>query len=232
MEKKENIFNRLQKIPIKEHLLQLKAGNKNFDYLNWAKAWELACSQFEDHEISYNILTNNEGIPIFGNGMIGYFARTTVTIKGITREMHLPVLDGANKSIKDEEYTYSTKFEQKTVDTTINSQDINTTIMRCLVKNLAMFGLGIDVYAKNEIFSAEDMDRMKQSEKDKQPATFEEKKDIAELFAQVFDNLKAAHTEAEFNAQVKYLQDFQTVGTHKTYNIIKNSLNKYLIKDN
>jgi NH3-dependent NAD+ synthetase len=75
---------------------------------------------------------------------------TTVTIEGETLEMWLPVMDGANKSMKKQSYTYSTKYGDKTVDAA-TTFDINKTIMRCLVKNLAMFGLGIYIYAGEDL---------------------------------------------------------------------------------
>jgi len=60
--------------------------------------------------------------------------------------MNLPVLDGANKAQKNVDYTYKTKFSEKIVNAA-TMFDINTAIMRCLTKNLAMFGLGHYIYA-------------------------------------------------------------------------------------
>jgi hypothetical protein len=91
---------------------------------------------------------------------------TEVTIDGLTREMWLPVMDGANKAMKDQEYTYKVKkyafnqvtrkkewtgeYEDKVVEQA-TMFDINKTIMRCLTKNLAMFGLGIYIYAGEDL---------------------------------------------------------------------------------
>jgi hypothetical protein len=75
---------------------------------------------------------------------------TTVTIEDETLEMWLPVMDGANKSMKKTAYTYSTRYGDKTVEAA-TTFDINKTIMRCLVKNLAMFGLGIYIYAGEDL---------------------------------------------------------------------------------
>jgi NH3-dependent NAD+ synthetase len=75
---------------------------------------------------------------------------TTVTIEGETLEMWLPVMDGANKSMKNVSYTYSTKFGDKTVEAA-TTFDINKTMMRCLVKNLAMFGLGLYIFAGEDL---------------------------------------------------------------------------------
>ena len=55
--------------------------------------------------------------------------------------MWLPVMDGANKAMKANPYTYDTKKAKGLKVDAATMFDINKTIMRCLVKNLAMFGL-------------------------------------------------------------------------------------------
>ena len=75
---------------------------------------------------------------------------TKVTIEGITHEMWLPVMDEKNKAMKDKSYTYKTKYGEKEV-APATMFDINKTIMRCLTKNLAMFGLGIYIYAGEDL---------------------------------------------------------------------------------
>jgi len=60
---------------------------------------------------------------------------TKVITKDETLEMWLPVMDFRNKAMIDN----ATMF------------DINKTIMRCLTKNLAMFGLGLYIYAGEDL---------------------------------------------------------------------------------
>ena len=81
---------------------------------------------------------------------MGYMCSTEVTIKGETLEMWLPVMDGANKAMKLEAYEYTTRYGKKSVKGA-TMFDINKTIMRCLVKNLAMFGLGHYIYAGEDL---------------------------------------------------------------------------------
>jgi len=64
--------------------------------------------------------------------------------------MWLPVMDGANKAMKATAYTYTTKYGEKNVEAA-TMFDINKTIMRCLTKNLAMFGLGLYIYAGEDL---------------------------------------------------------------------------------
>jgi hypothetical protein len=104
----------------------------NMDYLSWANAWREIIKLFPG--ATYTIIKNDNGLPIFGNSEIGYMCYTTVTIKEITHEMWLPVMDFKNKAMLK-----PTMFE------------INKTVMRCLTKNLAMFGLGLDLYAGEDL---------------------------------------------------------------------------------
>ena len=68
--------------------------------------------------------------------------------------MWLPVMDGANKSMLAQSYAYQTRYGEKTVDAA-TMFDINKTLMRCLTKNLAMFGLGHYIFAGEDIPESE-----------------------------------------------------------------------------
>src|SRR5699024_12718214 len=68
----------------------------------------------------------------------------------LTHEMWLTVMDYNNKPMKDKDYTM-TKFKKEVSVQQANMFDINTTIMRCLTKNLAMHGLGLYIYAGEDI---------------------------------------------------------------------------------
>ena len=58
--------------------------------------------------------------------------------------MQLPVLNGANKAMKKEPYTYTVTYKDKEENCSGATMfDINTAIMRCLVKNCAVHGIGI-----------------------------------------------------------------------------------------
>jgi hypothetical protein len=100
------------------------------------------------------------GKPYLYEKNLGYMICTTIDIEGITHSMHLPVMDGANKAQKDEIYTYEVaewvnrqktgKYIQKSVEAA-TMFDINTAIMRCLVKNIALFGLGLNLYNGDDL---------------------------------------------------------------------------------
>lgn len=120
---------------------------KDLTYLSWTYAWSEVQKHYPD--ASYEVMFF-DGFPYIYDPSTGYMVFTKVTIEGQTRMMWLPVMDGANKAMKVSEYTYPTRYGDKTVEAA-SMFDINKTIMRCLVKNLAMFGLGIYIFAGEDL---------------------------------------------------------------------------------
>lgn len=111
-------------------------------YLSWAFAWSETKKNCSDATYTIGETDYDEAT--------GFMCHTSVTIEGETLEMWLPVMDGKNKSMKKHRYTYPTRYGDKEVEAA-TTFDINKTIMRCLVKNLAMFGLGIYIYAGEDL---------------------------------------------------------------------------------
>ena len=136
------VFEKLSKINVNDYV-EKKDG---LTYLSWAWAWSVTKKECPD--ASYTIM------PTDYDEDLGFMCHTSVTIEGQTLEMWLPVMDGKNKSMKKKPYTYSTKYGDKQVEAA-TTFDINKTIMRCLVKNLAMFGLGIYIYAGEDLPDSE-----------------------------------------------------------------------------
>ena len=126
-------------------------------YLSWAWAWGIVKTNFPD--ANYRV-RQYDGKPYLFDENLGYLVTTEVTINGETIEMSLPVMDGANKAQKHIAYLYAVKeykggkwtgnFTDKNVEPA-TMFDINTAIMRCLTKNLAMFGLGHYIYAGEDL---------------------------------------------------------------------------------
>ena len=79
---------------------------------------------------------------------------TAVTSEGETLEMWLTVMDGKNQAMKKQPYYDQTIYGEKQV-AQATMFDINKTIMRCLVKNLAMFGMGIYIYSGDDLPEAD-----------------------------------------------------------------------------
>lgn len=150
------VFERLSRINVNEHVEK----KDNLTYLSWAWAWSVTKKECPD--ASYTIL------PTDYDDDLGFMCHTSVTIEGQTLEMWLPVMDGKNKSMKKKPYTYATKYGDKQVDAA-TTFDINKTLMRCLVKNLAMFGLGIYIYAGEDLPDSDSKETVKSSEPVKAP---------------------------------------------------------------
>ena len=123
-------------------------------YLSWANAWSEFKSAYPS--ATYRILKNEDGLPYFSDPNLGIMVFTEVTVDDVTHQMWLPVMDSKNKAMKLEPYTYSVwnnfkkAFEEKTVQGA-SMFDINKTLMRCLVKNLAMFGLGLYIFQGDDL---------------------------------------------------------------------------------
>ena len=124
---------------------------ENLTYLSWSNAW----SEFKYAypSATYRIVKNpNTGLPYFTDPNVGIIVFTEVTVDDVTHEMFLPVMNQANRAMKLEPYTYQVydNYRKQYVEKTVNAAtmfDVNKTIMRCLVKNLAMFGLGLYIGA-------------------------------------------------------------------------------------
>jgi hypothetical protein len=137
-------FLELRKLDVGTHI-EKKNG---LSYLSWAWAWDIF--KQNNPTATYEIIKNpSTGLPYF-ESKAGAMVYTKVTVDDITHEMWLHVMDGANKAMKDEPYTYKTKSGDKICDA-YSMADINKTLMRCLVKNLAMFGLGIYIYSGEDL---------------------------------------------------------------------------------
>lgn len=110
-----------------------KTEKKNgLTYLSWAWAWAEFKKIYPTAKYTIKRFENN--LPYVYDEKTGYMVFTEVTVDDLTHEMWLPVMDNKNKTLIDAKMT-----------------DINKTIMRCLTKNLAMFGLGLYIYAGEDL---------------------------------------------------------------------------------
>lgn len=161
MTEKSTVFENLFHKDVNGKVEKKKSGKSTLSYLSWAWAWAEVKKEYPD--ATYEILKfqseNGSLLPYLYDEKTGYMVFTTVTIDGLTHEMWLPVMDGANKAMKSESYEYQVinwnngkrdGFTSKNVEQA-SMFDVNKTIMRCLVKNLAMFGLGLYIYSGEDL---------------------------------------------------------------------------------
>ena len=149
-ERRAIMFNALSNLDLSDKCEK----RESLTYLSWANAWSEFKSAYPS--ATYRILKNENGLPYFSDPNLGIMVFTEVTVDDVTHQMWLPVMDSKNKAMKLEPYTYSVwnnfkkAFEEKTVQGA-SMFDINKTLMRCLVKNLAMFGLGLYIFQGDDL---------------------------------------------------------------------------------
>lgn len=143
-----SIFDKLNSINVNDKTETKDNGFTKLTYLSWAWAWAEVKKHYPDAQ--YEIKRYDNNLPYVYDEKTGYMVFTTVTIEGITHEMWLPVMDGNNKAMKSEAYEYETKKGIKRVEPA-TMFDVNKAIMRCLTKNLGMFGLGLYIYAGEDL---------------------------------------------------------------------------------
>ena len=119
-------FNELRKINVNEHI-EKKGG---LSYLSWA--WAV------------DTLLQNDPTAYWEFAEPKYFGETmmvfcTVHAMGKSMTMHLPVMDNRNASVKNPD-----------------SRKVSDAMMRCLAKCIACFGIGLYIYAGEDVPSVED----------------------------------------------------------------------------
>jgi len=116
------VWNRLSKLNVNDD----KEKKGKFDYLSWADAWKSV--QNNSDSASY---TMDEDI-VYPDTTRE--VRSTVTIDGVSHMMWLAVMDHNNRAIKNPD-----------------AAAINKSRMRCLVKTIAMHGIGLYIYAGEDL---------------------------------------------------------------------------------
>lgn len=121
MTNKKSVWATLSAIDCSAHIE--KKGQ--LSYLSWAWAWQTLMEHYPDSTYEYaKPLCFNDTVEV----------NVSVTVEGVNHKMWLPVMDNRNKSIVNP-----------------TTRDISDARMRCLVKCIAMFGLGIYIYAGEDL---------------------------------------------------------------------------------
>ena len=158
----KDLFRELVQVNVNDYVEQKNGLN----YLSWANAIQEICKRHNE-QFEYEIEKFGENkLPYVYDDGVGFMVFTNITMFGQKREMWLPVMDNNNNAMLKEPYSYQVKkyeynpatgkkefmgnYDEKLVEKA-TMFDINKTIMRCLVKNLAMFGLGLYIYAGEDL---------------------------------------------------------------------------------
>ena len=125
-----NYFARLNQINVSDHIER----KGDFAYLSWPFA--VAQLRLSDPQAFWEV-RRFDGLPYLRTE-IGFFVEVAVTVQGVTLSQIHPVLDSKNRPLAE-----PTAF------------DINTSIQRCLVKAIALHGLGLYVYSGEDLPNGE-----------------------------------------------------------------------------
>lgn len=125
----DNYFTELYGVNVNGHTEK----KNNLTYLSWAWAWGEIKKRHPD--ATYTVYENADGWNYHTDGRTCW-VKTGVTVNGIEHIEYLPVMDYKNKSIPVENVT---------------SFDVNKAIQRSLTKACARHGLGLYIYAGEDL---------------------------------------------------------------------------------
>ena len=160
MASKESVWEKLNSLPVP------KKKKGEFDYASWTDMWQAVNDNYPD--VQFEFLTFDNPVHGFMDCMVypdgTASVHSKVTIDGITHPMWLPI----------------TEHNSKTPKQKWTSVDVANTKMRCLTKNISMFGLGSHIY-RNEDLEDREVTKTEAKPKPKPKAKKEEVIDVEDV---------------------------------------------------
>ena len=224
-ETKESVFETLSKIDVSDHVEQ-KMG---LSYLSWAWCWQTLKTTYPDTPVPK--ITKYKEMLLTKNGYeltdrevpylttpTGTMVEVTVSIKGVDYTQSLYVMDNRNKVV---------------VNPTIGQ--INKTIQRCTVKAIAMAGLGLNLYAGEDLPMGDisEQDKKKAEQKRKQSeqkarlqTVLGEYRELLPKVAEVYET-----TTGEIEEQVKQTAESEIENFDKMPAINRGARMNNILKD-
>jgi hypothetical protein len=167
-------FNELRLINVNEHTE--KKGK--FTYLSWT--WAVDTLLQNDPSATWTF-----GDPVYFNESIMVFC--TVTAMGKSMTCQMPVLNHQNKAIPNP-----------------NAMDVNTAMMRCLVKTISLFGIGLYIYAGEDLPDEEPIDLTEEANKWVEAiANCETMDSLKELYKSAYSTLVKDKSAVEMISKAK-----------------------------
>ncbi len=118
----------------------------NLTYLSWAWAWAEALKADPKATYKVEMFDGKCYMEINGTAMVW----VTVTMFDKPMTCQLPVMDSSNKAIPLKGYTAVSKYG-KEYRVECDAFAVNTAIMRCMTKALGLHGLGLYIYAGQDL---------------------------------------------------------------------------------
>jgi len=197
-----SVFKTLSEINVNDHVDQ----KGRFKYLSWTRA--VAELRKVSPTATWEVIKFN-GLP-FCETKTGFFVEVAVTVEGITLSQIHPVLDNLNKTIP-----VPSAFQ------------INTSIQRCLVKAIALHGLGLYIYAGEDLPDSEsEPQAIKQSPAPNLQPPPLDFNDVTSAINAIIDAPDMDTLKGIFGSAYKRANESQRTELMDAYNIKKSTLEK------
>ena len=224
-ETKESVFETLSKIDVSGHV-EKKMG---LSYLSWAWCWQTLKTTYPDTPVPK--ITKYKEMLLTKNGYeltdrevpylttpTGTMVEVTVSIKGVDYTQSLYVMDNRNKVV---------------VNPTIGQ--INKTIQRCTVKAIAMAGLGLNLYAGEDLPMGDisEQDKRKAEQKRKQSEQKARLQTVLGEYRELLPKVAEAYetTTGEIEEQVKQTAESEIENFDKMPAINRGERMNNILKD-
>lgn len=126
----ETIFEKLNKINVSD-----KTDKKGqFTYLSWCYAWGELKKVAPNAAVK--VYENEAGLPYFADGNVGVIVKVGVIVNELEHISYLPCMDFSNKAKKADK---------------VDMMDVNKAVQRATVKAIALHGLGLYIYAGEDL---------------------------------------------------------------------------------
>lgn len=202
-QKTKSVFETLNAIDCSEHT----ETKGKLTYLSWAWAWQILKKNYPT--ATYKIYEDANGRFYHTDGRTAW-VKTGVTVEGIENIEYLPVMDNYNKSI--------------TIDR-VTSFDVNKSIQRSLTKAVARHGLGLYIYAGEDL---PEETAQQPAPQPKQPAPQQEqpKKDVPAVLKAIKDATTIEQLQLiQDTAKKRGCYDMELREGGMIYNAIVNRMN-------
>lgn len=129
----------LRGVDVSKYIEHKEIKGRKLSYLSWAWAVDQLLQRDPNASWSFQMfdLVSDDGVKVqrpYCPMPVGYMVFCTVNAFGVTRTAQLPVLDHRNSAVENPD-----------------SFDINVSMQRCLAKAISLHGLGINLYAGEDI---------------------------------------------------------------------------------
>lgn len=185
----KSVFQTLSEIDISSKV-KTKNGSK---YLPWSDAWGYVKNHYP--AATYEVLTDDRTGNNYFTDDRTCWVETRVTIGDEVQTESLPVMDNRNKAI---------------LLADVDSCAVNKAQKRCLVKNLALFGLGLSLWTGEELSDAAKQVKKKKETDDKKASA-----ELKKIQDELLELMKAKAAGDEATKEKVFLTVEAICGTRK-----------------